>query len=199
MIGSVPSCPRTLLVADRSTPSVEHGWTVRARQVVLAAGAIEQPPLFPHNDRPGILLSGAMRAYLERVDVRPANAMAVFTNNDSAYQAAFALARASVDVPAIVDGRPDVSKTLRDTADNLRIPVIADSTVVSTRWCRRITGIAIAQCGESRPTRKLAYDSRLAAFIPVECSRALAIAGAADVRLPSTPLSRTALARPPRS
>jgi sarcosine oxidase subunit alpha len=37
----------------------ERLWQVRARAVVLAAGAIERPLVFPGNDRPGILLAGA--------------------------------------------------------------------------------------------------------------------------------------------
>ena len=41
-------------------------WKVRARQVVLATGAIERPLVFAENDRPGIMLAGAVRSYLHR-------------------------------------------------------------------------------------------------------------------------------------
>src|SRR2546423_7858311 len=37
----------------------ERQWQVRAREVVLATGAIERPLVFPGNDRPGIMLAGA--------------------------------------------------------------------------------------------------------------------------------------------
>ena len=37
-------------------------WKVRARQVVLATGAIERPLVFAENDRPGIMLAGAVRS-----------------------------------------------------------------------------------------------------------------------------------------
>ena len=41
-------------------------WTIRAKQVVLATGAIEQPLLFADNDRPGVMLAAAARAYVNR-------------------------------------------------------------------------------------------------------------------------------------
>ena len=49
-------------------------WKLRARQVVLATGAIERPLVFAENDRPGIMLAGAVRSYLHRQAVlrRPA-------------------------------------------------------------------------------------------------------------------------------
>ena len=43
----------------------ERLWQVRAREVVLATGAIERPLVFPGNDRPGIMLAGAARSYLQ--------------------------------------------------------------------------------------------------------------------------------------
>ncbi|MCF6303196.1 MAG: 2Fe-2S iron-sulfur cluster-binding protein, partial [Devosiaceae bacterium] len=53
-------------------PSVPNGlprerlWKVRAKKVVLATGAIERPLVFSGNDRPGIMLAGAAKAYLLR-------------------------------------------------------------------------------------------------------------------------------------
>ena len=47
----------------------ERLWQVRAREVVLAAGAIERPLVFPGNDRPGVMLAGAARTYLNRYGV----------------------------------------------------------------------------------------------------------------------------------
>src|SRR5207302_6852903 len=46
-------------------------WQIRARQVVLATGAHERPLVFANNDRPGILLAGAVRTYLYRYAVAP--------------------------------------------------------------------------------------------------------------------------------
>ena len=41
-------------------------WRITARQAVLAAGATERPIPFAGNDRPGIMLAGALRAYANR-------------------------------------------------------------------------------------------------------------------------------------
>ena len=39
-------------------------------EVVIAAGAIERPLVFPSNDRPGIMLADAARSYLLRYGVQ---------------------------------------------------------------------------------------------------------------------------------
>ena len=81
-------------------------WKVRAGQVVLATGAIERPLVFADNDRPGIMLAGAVRSYLNQYAVPAGRRVLVVTNNDTAYRTALDLVRAGVSVPAIVDLRP---------------------------------------------------------------------------------------------
>lgn len=57
--------------------AVERGrrlWRIRARHVVLATGAIERPPVFPANDRPGIMLAGAASHYGNPEGVTPVSA-----------------------------------------------------------------------------------------------------------------------------
>ena len=39
-------------------------WKVRAKKVILATGSIERPMVFDCNDRPGIMLSSAVRKYI---------------------------------------------------------------------------------------------------------------------------------------
>src|SRR5262245_17347988 len=46
--------------------AVERGrrlWKIRARRIVLATGALERPPVFAGNDRPGLMLASALHAY----------------------------------------------------------------------------------------------------------------------------------------
>ena len=46
--------------------AVERGrrlWRIRAKRIVLATGALERPAVFPDNDRPGLMLAGAVAAY----------------------------------------------------------------------------------------------------------------------------------------
>ena len=57
--------------------AVERGrrlWRLRARHVVLATGAVERPPVFPDNDRPGIMLAGAAERYGNPDGVTPVSA-----------------------------------------------------------------------------------------------------------------------------
>ena len=41
-------------------------WRIVAKQTVLAAGATERPIVFGGNDRPGVMLAGAVRTYINR-------------------------------------------------------------------------------------------------------------------------------------
>ena len=81
-------------------------WYVRARRVILATGAIERPLAFAHNDRPGVMLSQAVRTYLRRFGVLPGQRVVIAANNDDAYLTAAALRDAGAQVLAILDTRP---------------------------------------------------------------------------------------------
>ncbi|MFP4538698.1 MAG: 2Fe-2S iron-sulfur cluster-binding protein, partial [Dichotomicrobium sp.] len=99
---------------DRDQPR-QRIWRVRAGRVVLATGAIERPLAFDGNDRPGIMLAGAVRTYLHRYGVLPGQKALVFTNNNTAWQTAFDLKRAGAEVAGIVDLRRDIEPVLRAT------------------------------------------------------------------------------------
>ncbi|MFM8542032.1 MAG: 2Fe-2S iron-sulfur cluster-binding protein [Chakrabartia sp.] len=81
-------------------------WHVRAGQVILANGSIERPMAFAHNDRPGVMLSQALRSYVRRFGVVPGKRIVIATNNDDAYKTAQALKDAGAQIVAILDARP---------------------------------------------------------------------------------------------
>ena len=81
-------------------------WHVRAGQVILATGSIERPMAFAHNDRPGVMLSQAVRSYVRRFGVVPGKRVVIATNNDDAYKTAQALNDAGAQIVAILDARP---------------------------------------------------------------------------------------------
>jgi sarcosine oxidase subunit alpha len=81
-------------------------WHVRAGQVILATGSIERPMAFAHNDRPGVMLSQAVRSYIRRFGVVPGKRVVIATNNDDAYKTAQALKEAGAQIVAILDARP---------------------------------------------------------------------------------------------
>ena len=113
-------------------------WRVRARQVVLATGAVERPLVFHGNDRPGIMLASAVETYLNRYAVRPGTRAAVFTCNSSAWQTAFGMMAAGIDVAAIIDTRSAVEPAFAAEAARLGIEVHQGSAVVETSGRQRI-------------------------------------------------------------
>jgi sarcosine oxidase subunit alpha len=82
-------------------------WRIRSKQAVLAAGAHERPIAFPMNDRPGIMLAGAVRTYLNRYGVAAGRNVTVFATNDDAHRTAVELQEAGVRVAAVIDSRQD--------------------------------------------------------------------------------------------
>jgi sarcosine oxidase subunit alpha len=142
----------------------ERMWRVRARQVVLAQGAIERPLVFDGNDRPGVMLSGSARTFLNRYGVKAGNRAAVVTAHDSAWLAAFDLAEAGVKVAAIVDVRSNASDHLLKRAKALDIEVLSGWTVTGTGGRLRISSIRanpVSGSGKVGPARKIACDTLL--------------------------------------
>ena len=82
-------------------------WRITARRAVLAAGAIERPIAFRDNDRPGVMLAGAVRAYLNRWGVAAGRRVALFVNNDDGLRTARDLDARGVDVVAVIDAREE--------------------------------------------------------------------------------------------
>jgi sarcosine oxidase subunit alpha len=133
-------------------------WIVRARDVVLATGAIERGFAFADNDRPGIMLAGAVRTYLNRFAVRPGGRALVATNNDDAYKTAIDLAGAGIEVAAIVDSRRDPAESLARRARSQGIPVLSEHVVIGASGRLRLDGISIAPADGHGPHRRLACD-----------------------------------------
>ena len=142
----------------------ERMWRVRAGQVVLAAGAIERPLVFAGNDRPGIMLAGAARTYLNRYGVNVGNRPAVVTSHDSAYLAAFDLAASGIGVGAIIDVRKEVPPELLKRADKLEIEVLAGHTVAQANGRFRVSSVIVAPVeptGSLGPARTISCDALL--------------------------------------
>ena len=88
-------------------------WRIVAKRCVLAAGAIERPLVFGDNDRPGVMLAGAVRTYLNRYAVAPGRRAVVFGTNDETARTVADLARAGVHVAAVVDPRRERARQHR--------------------------------------------------------------------------------------
>ena len=170
----------------------ERQWQVRAREVVLATGAIERPLVFPGNDRPGIMLAGAARTWLNRYGVLPGTRAVVVTACDEAYPAALELQEAGVFIASIADVRARDDGPWVTKARAAGIPVLTRATVLGTGGRRRVSSILLAQLQGGEPLAqtqpcdlvlmsggftpsvhlfsqsrgKLMWDERLQAFLP---------------------------------
>lgn len=108
-------------VSDHLPVPPEHAprqrlWRIVAKQSVVCAGGIERPILFGNNDRPGVMLAGAVRTYVNRFGVAPGRTAVVFADNHDALRTATDLAAAGVAVRAIVDPRPQASAAAEQVA-----------------------------------------------------------------------------------
>ncbi|PHP68677.1 sarcosine oxidase subunit alpha [Zhengella mangrovi] len=172
-------------------------WRIRSRRAVLCAGATERPIAFANNDRPGIMLAGAMRAYANRWAVAADRTVAVFTNNDDGHRTASDLLARGVSVAAVIDARPDAHaqgnyelhrgaiventrgrKALTSVdvrrADGSRVTVPCGALGVSGGWN---PAVALTCHQRGRPS----WDASLAAFVPgADLPPGMAVAGAAN-------------------
>ncbi len=80
-------------------------WRVYSKRALLCAGACERPIGFADNDRPGVMLAGAVRTYVNRFGVTPGKRTAIFTNNDDGWRTAADLVARGAEVAAVIDTR----------------------------------------------------------------------------------------------
>ncbi|MGB1025656.1 MAG: sarcosine oxidase subunit alpha, partial [Rhodospirillaceae bacterium] len=204
MIGLVEKLTDHLPSLPADTPR-ERMWRVRAKQVVLAQGALEKPLIFDGNDRPGILLAGSAQTYLQRYGVLVGERPVVVTSHDSAWHAAFDLAEAGARVQAIVEIRPIVDPALQARAAALDIPVLLGHTVTGTGGRLAVREIQVNPVVEERigaprllpcdavlmsggwtpslhlfshTKGSLSWDTDLVTFLPKDTSEDCVIAGA---------------------
>jgi sarcosine oxidase subunit alpha len=112
---------------DHLIPIVEEGGItkVRAKTVIVATGAFEQPPVFRNNDLPGVVNGSAAQRLIYRFATKPFFNGVVFTANDYGYRVAKDLIKAGVEVSAIVDLRKNVSEKCLTSIDELKAQQIA--------------------------------------------------------------------------
>ncbi|MGH8130293.1 MAG: sarcosine oxidase subunit alpha family protein [Steroidobacteraceae bacterium] len=131
--------------ASRAGHTRERLWHFRARRVIVATGAHERPLVFANNDRPGIMLAGAVQSYINRWAVRPGRRAVLFTNNDRAYELVPALLDAGAEVSAVADARADPSGPLVQATRSRGVEVRPGYVVSDTRGGKRISHVAVSR------------------------------------------------------
>jgi sarcosine oxidase subunit alpha len=92
---------------------------VRARSIVVAQGAWEQPVVFRGNDLPGVMLASAAQRLLYRHAVVAGSRIAVLTANAEGYAAALDGLDHGLQIAAVLDLRPALSDRSRAAAESL--------------------------------------------------------------------------------
>ena len=124
-------------------------WKIRARQVILATGAIERPLVFAGNDLPGVMLASAAQTYLCQYGVLAGTRGILMTNNDAAWHNAFALHRAGCLVKVIVDTRRNPSPALIKQATELGIQTRLGAGIIAAHGRLHIARVEIAPLNEA--------------------------------------------------
>jgi methylglutamate dehydrogenase subunit C len=119
-------------------------WRIVAKHAVLCAGAIERPIVFGDNDRPGIMLGGAVRAYINRFGVAPGRRAVVFADNDDAFRTATDLAHAGVEVAALVDARATPSPSVQKAAEAASARYFPGAVTERVRGGQSVRGVQIS-------------------------------------------------------
>ncbi|MGB7098484.1 MAG: sarcosine oxidase subunit alpha family protein [Xanthobacteraceae bacterium] len=177
-------------------------WKIVAKRALLAAGASERPIAFEGNDRPGVMLAGAVRTYLNRYATTPSSRLVVFTNNDDGWRTASAAQDAGVAIEAIVDSRADARERL-PTSLKKAVRIFAGARVVRTKGTRAVRAVEIIDVSGRRVTvscdclgvaggwnpllhltchlgGKPQWRDDIAAFVPNTLPHGMIVAGAAD-------------------
>jgi heterotetrameric sarcosine oxidase alpha subunit len=176
-------------------------WTIVARSVVLATGAIERSVVFPGNDRPGVMLAGAVRSYLNRHAVLPGRSAVILAAADEALRTAQVLERAGASVAAAIVPSAERSNPLAQALGRLGARVVAGGAVVATSGWHRLRSVRLrdetgrafsveadllAMGGGWNPSVQLAchlghkprWDDQAAAFVPATLPPRVHAAGA---------------------
>jgi len=119
-------------------------WQVRAKKVLIAAGATERPLVFANNDRPGIMLASAARRYVNQFAVKPGNRAVIFANNDDGYKTALNISQKGIEVQAVVDSRPNACSKWKSKVKAIGVECICGAAVVNTHGYLGLTGVDIA-------------------------------------------------------
>ena len=107
VFGALERCTDHLASSDGKPRQIL--WRIYSKRSILTAGSTERPIAFGNNDRPGIMLAGAVRTYANRYGVTAGQKISVFTNNDDGWRTAHDLISMGANVVAMIDSRSNAA------------------------------------------------------------------------------------------
>jgi len=155
-------------VSQRShSVALERLIKARAKVLIVAPGLIERPYVFAGNDKPGVMMSGAVRRLVNMYAAKPGERAVVFSANGDGDAAASDLTRVGIDVARVVDARAGGnivaahggSKRVKEVELGDGSKVEADLLVVAAGWT---APTSLMNMAGDRPV----YDESCARFFP---------------------------------
>ncbi len=132
---------------------------LRARQVVIATGGFEHPPVFEQNDLPGVMLASGAQRLIALYGVRPGTRAVVVARDDRGLEAALDFGAAGVSLAAVLDARaapPDseAAAALRAAGPG----ILSGQTVLEARGRGHVHSVVIGGVAAGEGAREVACD-----------------------------------------
>lgn len=154
LVGQASSHPNLTVYTDTTVISHhESNWLVaykgrrlykiRAKAVVYATGALDQPLVFDNNDLPGVILGSAVERLLHLYGTAVGKKALIVTSNDDGWKLAQDLYDAGVIVMGVADSRSTQSDSAQKIS-NLGIPTFLKHTILQANGGKEVTGAIIA-------------------------------------------------------
>jgi heterotetrameric sarcosine oxidase gamma subunit len=122
-------------------PALRH-WSITAKQQIIATGCTERPLVFANNDRPGIMLAGGLRTYLNRYAVAPGDRVILYTTDDEAAATIADITAHGAIVEAVIDPRRLPSEVVAAAAERVGAEVVPGA-VSRAVGSRRVEGVEV--------------------------------------------------------
>jgi sarcosine oxidase, subunit alpha len=180
---------RALAVYEGGLVPVDAGavlYRVRAERIVVAAGALEQPLIFPGNDLVGVMLPSAARRLVDDWSIRPGTRAVVIGIDDDSLAVTSRLEHAGVGIAAVVDLRAGRPTRIAAAAERGHLRSVRIDE-------RRIDCDLLVACGSRQPAYSLLaqggarveYEPRRGIFVPTDLPPNTEAVGAAAGALPA--------------
>jgi len=130
-----------LAYETRDVGKRELAWRIRSRNVILSMGCTERGLVFPHNDRPGIMLASGLLNYCRNYAVIPGDRIILYTNNNSIKVLAKALLEKGKEIVAIIDTHEEGLSDYTDLPKDIAV-YSGHEINMTTGWNRFRTVIA---------------------------------------------------------
>ena len=131
---------------------------VRAKRVVVATGAIEQPAVFRNNDLPGIMLVSGGQRLMRLYGVAPGSNAVVLACNEDGYGYALDCLDAGVAVTAVLDLRPDPDGLLRRAVLARGVRCLKDTGINEAKGGHRVETVVTAPAEGAGAAETIACD-----------------------------------------